>query len=262
MGLSQETVGKLFVRCQDPDETEEVLMAYMFAKWSSGGNQNQVLRKLHLLTLYLRGINLGAKLRAHYSAFVVAANLSKQNHGPLIVLPTTPIGLEAWNAARRPSQSVLKRAFNRSMVDVVSAGLQGSGMGSSEDSDADADSGGETRTAARRPLTSQGYAPRISVDTIPEARTAGGLGSLFAGRGNRSRSNTVTVQAVVIAPNTARAVENRRTAGAGDGLGMGLLSAPPNYNARDLAEYLESDPTLHHTARQRDPDVDFLPGYA
>ncbi|GAA5852043.1 hypothetical protein JCM8547_000139 [Rhodosporidiobolus lusitaniae] len=247
MGLSQEKVGKLFARSDSPEETEELLLAYVFSKWTSGGNAHQVQRKLHLLTLYLRAVNLGPKLKEHYSAFTIVAVLTKEQNTPVIVLPTTPLGLEAWNAARRPSQSVIKRAFlNRSTLDVRSGGL---GSGSSENSDAE---------ERERPMTSQGYAPRVSVDTVAEERRGGGFGGFLAGR--RSRSGTI-VTAVVVQPGTQDAQERRRTAGAGHGLGTGLLSAPPNYNGRDLQSYIEGDPSLLAHGRARS-EVDLLPDYA
>jgi len=90
MTISQEKVGKLLEQSKRPEETEEVLLAYCFrwvwslslsmrdslsetwrikssdcssqffcmlySKWTNGGNQAQVLRKLHLLTLYLRAV--------------------------------------------------------------------------------------------------------------------------------------------------------------------------------------------------------------
>ncbi|GAA5886936.1 hypothetical protein JCM6882_009391 [Rhodosporidiobolus microsporus] len=264
MGLSQEKIGKLFARSGSEVETEEILMAYSFNKWTNGGNQHQVLRKLHLLTLYLRAIDLGPKMRDHYSAFALSASLVKNNATPVIVLPTTPLGLEAWNAARRPSKSVLKRAFNRSAMDVVSGGVMG-GTGSSENSDAEPDAAHHAPGRAHsRPATSQGYAPRISVETVAEDRRGGGGSggfSGFFGGGGRSRSNT-TVTAVIVAPGTEQAEQTRRNAGAGSGLGTGLLSAPPNYDNRNLPDLIAADPTLRNQARPYDPEVDVLPGYA
>ncbi|GAA5831696.1 hypothetical protein JCM11251_000797 [Rhodosporidiobolus azoricus] len=264
MGLSQEKIGKLFARSTSEVETEEILCAYSFNKWTNGGNQHQVLRKLHLLTLYLRAIDLGPKMRDHYSAFALTATLVKNTPTPVIVLPTTELGLEAWNAARRPSTSVLKRAFNRSVMD-VSGGVIGGGSGSNESSDAEPDAAHH----AARPGLARGMSSRLSLPAMggsEERRASGESGSRFGGLfgGGRSRSGTTTVQAVVVAPGTEQAEQARRTAGAGagSGLGTGLLSAPPNYDNRNLADLIAADPTLRNQARPYDPEVDVLPSYA
>ncbi|GAA6055662.1 hypothetical protein JCM3770_003400 [Rhodotorula araucariae] len=234
MGLSQRKVSELFARCESPEETEEVLQAYAFAKWTNGGNQHQVLRKLHLLTLYLRAVDMGPKLRDHYQAFAIAATLTKTNPAPVVLLPTSVIGLEAWNAARRPSKSLVKRALIRSGIDVVTPS---SPAGSGNASDAELDVRG------RRSL---------------EAGGGGGFTGWLGGR--RSRSGTVT--AVVLAPGESTE-QQRRVAGAGGGLlGMGLLSAPPNYDPAGLTSYVESNPSLRTSSRDCDPELELLPDYA
>ncbi|GAA6009908.1 hypothetical protein JCM10207_002154 [Rhodosporidiobolus poonsookiae] len=258
MGLSQQKVGKLVERSQSAEETEEILLAYSFSKWSNGGNQHQVLRKLHLLTLYLRAVDLGPKLRDHYQAFAIAASLTKANTGPVIVVPVTPLGLEAWNAARRPSKSTFKRAFSRSTLDVVTGPL---GTGSSENSDAELPADGAAAPPPRRPLLrthlSSQHLPRVSGEEQGSGN-GGGFARLLGG--SRSRSGTMT--AVLVTPGTEQAEQTRRTAGAGSGLGTGLLSAPPLYDGRDLAQYVEDTIELRAAARPYDPEQDALPGYA
>ncbi|GAA6035507.1 hypothetical protein JCM8097_000289 [Rhodosporidiobolus ruineniae] len=260
MGLSQDKVGKLFRASTSAEETEEILMAYAFSKWQDNGSQQRVLRKLHLLTHYLRAVDLGLKLRDHYQAFAITASLARAHpEAPVIVLPSTPLGVEAWNAARRPSKSVLKRAFSRgTAVNVVSPGT-----GSSENSDAELEgASGPDGTASTTPRRPPMPGRNSSSDSLG-AGVGGGGRSFFGAVGGRSRSNT-TVTAVIVASGTQEGEQTRRTAGAGarDGLGTGLLSAPPNYDGRDLAEYIDSDPTLRNTARAYDPEVDMLPSYA
>ncbi|GAA5915555.1 hypothetical protein JCM8208_002428 [Rhodotorula glutinis] len=243
MGLSQQKVGHLFARCDSAEETEEVLQAYAFSKWTNGGNQKYVLRKLHLLTLYLRAINLGPKLRDHYQAFAIVATLTKTNPGPIVLLPSTVVGLEAWNAARRPSTSLVKRAFNRQPMHVVTPASPGH---SSNASDVDL----ALEVDRERGAEGQGQGQ-------------GGFSGWLAG-GRRSRSNTATVTAVVLAPGE-RTEQQRRAAGAGNGLlGTGLLSAPPNYDPRALAGYVEENSHLRLSTRADydDPEADSLPDYS
>ncbi|BGP52369.1 hypothetical protein JCM10450v2_008347 [Rhodotorula kratochvilovae] len=239
MGLSQRKVSELFARCESPEETEEVLQAYAFAKWNNGGNQHQVLRKLHLLTLYLRAVDMGPKLRDHYQAFAIAATMTKTHSAPLVLLPTSTVGLEAWNAARRPSKSLMKRAFIRSNVNLV-APSSPAGSGSASDAEMDRAVNG-----------------RVSLE-VPAAGGGGGFAGWLGGR--RSRSGTVT--AVVLAPGESTE-QHRRAAGAGGGLlGTGLLSAPPNYDPAALTSYVESNPSLRTSTREYDPELDLLPDYA
>ncbi|GAA5988511.1 hypothetical protein JCM10908_003598 [Rhodotorula pacifica] len=242
MPLSQRKVGVLFTKAETPEETEEIVLAYCFSKWQTGGAQNQVLRKLHLLTLYLRAVDLGPKLRENYQAFAIAATLTKSNAGPVILVPSTPLGLEAWNAARRPSKSVLKRVLTSRPKHIEVASLNGSAASSVVNLSSSADEGREQERERTSP---------------PRPPLAGGLSSFLGGR--RSRTNTVT--ALVVAPG-AHADAQRLQAGAGDGLGRGLLSAPPNYDG-NLARYLaandENDP--HTNSRIYDPELDLLPGY-
>ncbi|KPV72819.1 uncharacterized protein RHOBADRAFT_55498 [Rhodotorula graminis WP1] len=248
MGLSQQKVGHLFARCDSAEETEEVLQAYAFSKWTNGGNQKYVLRKLHLLTLYLRAINLGSKLRDHYQAFAIVATLTKTNDGPIVLLPSTVVGLEAWNAARRPSSSLVKRAFNRQAMHVVTPASPGH---SSNASDVD---------LALEVDRERGAGAGGGAGEGPQ----GGFSGWLAAGGRRSRSNTATVTAVVLAPGE-RTEQQRRAAGAGNGLlGTGLLSAPPNYDPRALAGYVESNPSLRLSTRADydDPEADSLPDYS
>ncbi|KWU42765.1 hypothetical protein RHOSPDRAFT_35714 [Rhodotorula sp. JG-1b] len=240
MPLSQRKVGVLFTKAETTEETEEIVLAYCFSKWQSGGAQSQVLRKLHLLTLFLRGVDLGPKVRQHYQAFAIAATLTKSHQGPVILVPSTPLGLEAWNAARRPSKSVLKRVLtSRPNHRIEVASLNGSAASSVVN----------LNVSEERERTSRPPPP-------PRPPLGGGLGSFLTGR--RSRSNTVT--AIVVAPG-AQADAERLQAGAGDGLGRGLLSAPPNYDG-NLARYLEADDeNPYSNPRSYDPEVDLLPDY-
>ncbi|GAA5963310.1 hypothetical protein JCM21900_006552 [Sporobolomyces salmonicolor] len=254
MGLSQDKIGKLLMLSQSPEETEEVLMAYLYNKWVDGGNQPQVLRKLHLLTLYLRAVDLGPLLLAHYSAFAIAASLTKSHARPIVVLPSSALGIEAWNAARRPSKSVFKRALRP----FSSSGRVNPGLGSSESSDAEEE--GEAGGGAGNRGGGEGRGGR----SRSSSWGGGGLGGL-AGLARRSKSTT-TLTAVIVQPGE-RGEEQRRLAGAGarDGLGSGLLSAPPNYDG-GLARYLDSeDPALPSaiiSSRPYDPERDVLPDYA
>lgn len=252
MTISQEKVGKLLARSSSPEETEEVLLAYCFSKWMNGGNQAQVLRKLHLLTLYLRAVELGRVLRNHYQAFAIVASLTKSNAGPVVLLPTSQLGLEAWNAARRPSKSVIRRVFEGGR----GSNRYSSGMGSSESSDAELDLNDDSAT--------------ITPTNANRNRSgSGGLSSLMSGR--RSRSNTVSANQTVVVDSGARGEETRRIAGAGarDGLGRGLLSAPPTYNP-DLTSYLRASrssldlppPSIATPAVTNRDEFEALPGYA
>ncbi|POY72792.1 hypothetical protein BMF94_4201 [Rhodotorula taiwanensis] len=248
MPLSQRKVGVLFKQADSPEETEELVLAYCFAKWQTGRDQSAVLRKLHLLCLYLRAIDLGLKLREHYSAFAIAASLTKSNPMPVILVPSTALGLEAWNAARRPSKNVIKRVLtsNPHHIEILplnpSAASSLSNLSSGDGHD-DGEDDEDQQTLRPQPQR--------------------GVSSFLGGGNGGGRSRTNTVSAIVVAPG-ASADAQRLQAGAGDGLGRGLLSAPPNYDG-NLARYLEADAHISdphaYAIRPLDPDIDFLPDY-
>ncbi|GAA5837220.1 hypothetical protein JCM3766R1_002165 [Sporobolomyces carnicolor] len=281
MTISQEKVAKMLESSSRPEETEEVLLAYCFSKWMNGGNQAQVLRKLHLLTLYLRAVDLGHVLRQHYQAFAIVASLTKNNSGPVVLLPTTALGLEAWNAARRPSKSVLKRVFfdasskrsSRSRATTTTSSESSSEVeDNNQVSNAQDDEVDDSAT-----ITPANPAPSANRNRSGSGGGGGALASFMSGR--RSRSNTTTSATIVVNPGE-QGEQTRRMAGTGarDGLGRGLLSAPPNYDG-NLTSYLASSPnsesslnvSLDFTPRQphaeepalilRD-EVEALPGYA
>lgn len=195
-----------------------------------------------------------------------------------MLLPSTVVGLEAWNAARRPSTSLVKRAFNRAPMHVVTPASPGH---SSNASDVDL-----ALEVDRERSSGEGHAA--------QGHGQGGFGGWLGG-GRRSRSGT-TVTAVVLAPGE-RTEQQRRAAGAGNGLlGTGLLrcvsspsffplarrrpalgegevltrpcqparSAPPNYDPRALAGYVEDNPNLRLSTRADydDPEADSLPDYS
>lgn len=194
-----------------------------------------------------------------------------------MLLPSTVVGLEAWNAARRPSSSLVKRAFNRAPMHVVTPASPGH---SSNASDVDL-----ALEVDRERSSGEGHAA--------QGHGQGGFGGWLGG-GRRSRSGT-TVTAVVLAPGE-RTEQQRRAAGAGNGLlGTGLLrcapslllclshavnlrsrergadphrklarSAPPNYDPRALAGYVEDNPNLRLSTRADydDPEADSLPDYS
>ncbi|GAA6061499.1 hypothetical protein JCM10212_000203 [Sporobolomyces blumeae] len=236
MTISQEKVGKLLEKASDPQETEEVLLAYCYSKWTNGGNQAQVLRKLHLLTLYLRAINLGRLMRDHYQAFAIVASLTKQNARPVVVLPSSALGLEAWNAARRPSKSVLKRVFEGTSRSGLGGGGGGagvygasswsrSGTGSSESSDVEFEQlnglghhastssfsgvGGGGGGAGARRTRARGWSSSSSLGGGgANAPTGSTFGAFMAGR--RSRSNTTTsMSGPVVALDTSVSTPSR-----------------------------------------------------
>lgn len=135
-------------------------------------------------------------MRDHYAAFAICATLTKTNNAAVIIPPETDLGRQAWNDARRPPRSVLKRILTkRTNVGVVTVSP---GMSSGEVSDAEV----------------EGVEGRESGDSGPR-----GLGGLLNGR--RSRSQTI-VTAVVVQPG-ARTEQQRLQAGAGENLGRGLL---------------------------------------
>ena len=150
---------------------------------------------------------LGQVLRNHYQAFAIVASLTKSNAGPVVLLPTSELGLEAWNAARRPSKSVIKRVFEGGR----GSNRYASGMGSSESSDAELDLNDDSATIT-------------PTNSNRNRSGSGGLSSLMSGR--RSRSNTVSATQTIVVDSGVRGEETRRIAGAGagDGLGRGLLS--------------------------------------
>lgn len=120
---------------------------------------------------------------------------------PVILVPSTPLGLEAWNAARRPSKSVLKRVLSSKPNHIEVRPLNPSAASS----------------VANLSSADEDRAPTVTPADGQERR--GGLSGFLGGR--RSRSNTIG--AVVVAPG-ASADAHRLQAGAGDDLGRGLLS--------------------------------------
>ncbi|ORY55164.1 hypothetical protein BCR35DRAFT_310147 [Leucosporidium creatinivorum] len=233
MGLNQEQTGKLLGRAQTTAEVEEVLTGYVTAKFNSGGNAAQVSRKLHLLTLYLRAVNLGYLLRDHYEAFTVTAYAVKTapptSKGGLpgaAAVPRTALGVEAFNAARRPSKSIFNRVYSsRSLSSSASSSSSNlsSAAPSAYNSDAEDD------------------------DTVRPAQ-------------GRSRSSTST--SLLVGDAAIEAQERlRAAAGAGGnrGLGRGLLSAPPVYDG-GVADYIASLPVAPRSGRPSFED-EALPGY-
>lgn len=153
---------------------------------------------------------MGLTLRNHYQAFAIVASLTKTNNGPVVLLPTSQLGLEAWNAARRPSKSVIKRVFEGKGYSRSPGMLPGS----SESSDAD-DNG-----------TFEDDSATITPNSGRNRSSSGGLSSVLSGRRSRSNTTTTTNQQAVVVDSGVRGEETRRLAGAGarDGLGRGLLS--------------------------------------
>ncbi|KAK4700843.1 hypothetical protein P7C70_g5397, partial [Phenoliferia sp. Uapishka_3] len=152
MGLSQESVAKLIRQGTTSLELEEVLGAYAFSKRTNGASSTQILRKLHLLTLYLRAIDMGEVVRVHYAAFAMAAFIAKTSgpNGPAVSPPRTALGVSALNAAMRPRRSLFKtrRAGSRTLGSVL-YGASGSDE-SGGSSDADVEAGSTTGELERR----------------------------------------------------------------------------------------------------------------
>lgn len=152
--------------------------------------------------------DLGLKLREHYSAFAIAASLTKSNPMPVILVPSTALGLEAWNAARRPSKNVIKRVLtsNPHHIEILplnpSAASSLSNLSSGDGHD-DGEDDEDQQTLRPQPQR--------------------GVSSFLGGGNGGGRSRTNTVSAIVVAPG-ASADAQRLQAGAGDGLGRGLLS--------------------------------------
>ncbi|KAK4048926.1 hypothetical protein OIV83_004482 [Microbotryomycetes sp. JL201] len=191
MRLNQTTTAALLKRATCELQVEEILQAYCLAKHVSGGNTPMILRKLHLLTLYLNAVNLGHIVRDNYAAFAIVAytvKVSQATTTPLAdMTPTTSLGIEAFNLVR---QRRSRPAFFRS-------------WSSSSSSNSDLE-------------TSSGPVARSRSSTLASTVNSGGS----------------TEQ--VVERETAR-----RIAGAGAATGIGLLSAPPQYERGGVAAYVE-----------------------
>ncbi|KAM0756268.1 hypothetical protein T439DRAFT_320970 [Meredithblackwellia eburnea MCA 4105] len=163
MGLSQESVAKFIKRCTTDTETEEVLAAYCFSKYVNGGNSSQVQRKLHLLTLYLRAIDLGSFIVLHYSAFAVTAYLVKNcpPTGPHFPQPKTIVGCDCWNAARRPSRSIFKRATSAEKIKTFLSTTSPSSSNANSDTEEDAGNAG----GGRQRIVADDEARRLAAGT-------------------------------------------------------------------------------------------------
>ncbi|KAM0754197.1 hypothetical protein T439DRAFT_353924 [Meredithblackwellia eburnea MCA 4105] len=68
--FSQVSCTSYLTRAESTRETFEILEAYVYSKYAKGAHPNQILRKMHLLTCYLRAINLNIILLTHSEAFV------------------------------------------------------------------------------------------------------------------------------------------------------------------------------------------------
>ncbi|GAA6017626.1 hypothetical protein JCM10207_001228 [Rhodosporidiobolus poonsookiae] len=116
-GLKQESVAKLLRRASTADEVEEVVAAYGFSKQLKGRNAVQVHRSLYLLGHYLNALGLSPLLKEHTSSFGAVASLAVSSV-PIshVVTPTTPLGVEAWNEARRRPSGWLRRGNSSESV--------------------------------------------------------------------------------------------------------------------------------------------------
>ncbi|KAK4053316.1 hypothetical protein OIO90_003928 [Microbotryomycetes sp. JL221] len=172
-------------------------------KRSNGSNTAMVLRKLHLLTLYLRAVDLGDVVRENYAAFAIVAYTIKASTTLVCqpddattmpnVTPVTSLGIEAFNMARRKP---------------------------------------------KRPLFSRSWSSTSAASSTEGTESSIGSRS----RASTLLSNVTTVEDVGGDVDEWDAQERaRRVAGTGaaSGMGIGLLSAPPRYDG-GVAAYVAS----------------------
>ncbi|GAA5874593.1 hypothetical protein JCM8547_002198 [Rhodosporidiobolus lusitaniae] len=121
--VKQADVAKYLRRAESADEVEEVLGAYAFSKQQKGYVGTKVHRTLYLLSLYLNAVDLGPLMRKYPIPFSTIASLALSST-PIqhVVSPTTRLGLEAWNQARRrPTNWFTRKNSSESSSSTVSS---------------------------------------------------------------------------------------------------------------------------------------------
>ncbi|GAA6033793.1 hypothetical protein JCM8097_000343 [Rhodosporidiobolus ruineniae] len=100
--LNQKTVAKMLRRATCPEEVEAIVGAYAFCKQLRGYPPARVHRSIYLLSHYLNAVGLGPLVQRYEPEFGRISSLAVSST-PIshVVTPTTPLGLEAWNEARR-----------------------------------------------------------------------------------------------------------------------------------------------------------------
>ncbi|KAM0787251.1 hypothetical protein ACM66B_006487 [Microbotryomycetes sp. NB124-2] len=209
MKLNQATTAELLRRANSDAQVEEVLHAYCLAKQVNGGNVPMILRKLHLLTLYLRAVDLGHIVRDNYAAFAIVAytvkslaETSSNDSTTLLasIIPTTDLGIQAFNI-------VLAKQYKRSA----------------------------RRPAFLRSWSSSSNSASSDVENVTTLRSRSSNVTLSSVAIPTSNHNDTADQGYFV-NDRERA---RRIAGAGAVSGTGLLSAPPQYERGGVAAYVE-----------------------
>ncbi|GAA6062552.1 hypothetical protein JCM10212_004113 [Sporobolomyces blumeae] len=110
-GLSQTTCAKFLRRAQTDAEVEEILGAYVHAKQARARNAAQVERKLSLLGYYLNAVGQGEQTIRHARAFATVSSFARMDIAAShVVFPSTSLGVEVWNEARRSPTGWFGRA--------------------------------------------------------------------------------------------------------------------------------------------------------
>ncbi|GAA5840779.1 hypothetical protein JCM11251_001695 [Rhodosporidiobolus azoricus] len=114
--LTQVDVALLLKRAETGDDVGEVLGVYAYGKQLKGRTPAQIHRSLYLLWLYLSGDGLTDVVRQHQDRFATVRALASSPEGiSRLIYLATPLGIEAWNQARRPG--TLRRSASSDSLD-------------------------------------------------------------------------------------------------------------------------------------------------
>ncbi|KDE03579.1 hypothetical protein MVLG_05964 [Microbotryum lychnidis-dioicae p1A1 Lamole] len=299
-GLSQPVCGKLLSQAAlvSSSQVEAVLAAYCYAKWiNCGGNPSTASRKLHLLTLYLRAVDSSHLLQKHYEAFTIIAFTLKHHPSSLLDYSLTRTcassqsdlssselnqtnsnsspSQEAWSLALKRPKSMFRRMYSVPLGGGGGGGgylLTVTGNGSrSRSGNGGANSDGQisgganeaegelVMNGAQRPgfgrSISEGSMSGLSAlgETAQDGEQGMGRGAGFAGADEGSNEDSLEQM--------RERLRLRAGRGTSQGLGRGLLSAPPMYDASVLADYIERNRHMMPTHRAPGWDEEELPGW-
>ncbi|SGY39291.1 BQ5605_C003g02194 [Microbotryum silenes-dioicae] len=296
-GLSQPVCGKLLSQAAlvSSSQVEAVLAAYCYAKWiNCGGNPSTASRKLHLLTLYLRAVHL---LQKHYEAFTIIAFTLKHHPSSLLDYSLTRTcassqsdlssselnqtnsnsspSQEAWSLALKRPKSMFRRMYpvpldgggggggylltvtgngSRSRSGNGGANSDGQISGGANEAEGELVMNGAQRPGFGRSI-SEGSMSGLSAlgETAQDGEQGMGRGAGFAGADEGSNEDSLEQM--------RERLRLRAGRGTSQGLGRGLLSAPPMYDASVLADYIERNRHMMPTHRAPGWDEEELPGW-
>ncbi|SCV67175.1 BQ2448_5821 [Microbotryum intermedium] len=295
-GLLQPVCGKLLTQAASisSSQVEAVLAAYCYAKWiNCGGNPSTAARKLHLLTLYLRAIDSSHLLKMHYEAFTIIAytlknyptslldysftrtcassqsDVSQMNSIDALSCSSSSPSQEAWSLALKRPKSILRRMYAVPLGghggggEYLAAARECASASASASSDVHGGGGSEVQVEQLLNGLRIGFRRSVSEGTMSGLVTVGEGQEAEEGVGTRLESGGEEGLNVGRLEQMRERLRLRLRAVRGtlQGLGRGLFSAPPMYDASVLADYIERHSHMMPTHRAPGWDEEELPGW-